>query len=93
MAKILGNQWIEVRDIFNRELSLETMRRMDGERVYVFAKHSWAVISMEGPYPLLMLEDGNCISWEDCLDVQMGGIYRRPPALKILFARIFSKRR
>lgn len=61
---------------------------MDGERVYVFARRSWAVISMEGPYPLLILDDGNCISWEDCLDVQIGGIYRQPPALKMLLARI-----
>lgn len=71
-------------DIFNFQLSLEKMRKMDGKRVYVFSERSWATISMEGSYPLLILETGYCISWEDWPDVQNGGIYIRPPILKLL---------
>ena len=73
--------------MFNKRLSLTKMRKMDGKHVYVFANRSWARISMKGPYPLLIFEDGNCASWEDWPDIQTGGIYIRPPLLKRPFAQ------
>lgn len=67
------------RYLFNTPLSLDAMRKMDGVRVYVFAVDSWAKIRMEGSYPLLALESGECISLEDWFDIQSGGIYMRMP--------------
>ena len=63
------------------------MSKMDGKLVYVFANRAWARIRIDGPYPLLIFEDGNCASWEDWPDIQTGGIYIRPPVLKRLFAQ------
>lgn len=68
-------------------LSLNRIRKMDGERVYVFSENMWAMISAKGPYPLLVLENRECRSWEDWPDVQSGGIYTRRPVLKSLLAK------
>ncbi len=73
--------------IFNFQLSFKKMCKMDGKRVYVFSERSWATISMEGSYPLLILENGGCMSWEDWPDGQIDGVYIRPPFLKMLLAR------
>lgn len=76
--------------ILNRNLSLEKMRKMDGKYIYVFAERSWAKINMEGSYPLLVFDSGECMSWEDWPSIQSGGIYIRKPIMKELFAQFIK---
>lgn len=71
-------------NVLNLRLPLEALYAMDGRRVFVFACRSWARISIEGAYPLLVFDSGDCASWEDWPDIQTGGLYRRRPTLKLL---------
>lgn len=73
---------MEMFSILNLPLSLAGMRRMDGERVYVASERAWARLDASGPYPLLILDSGERVNWEDWPDVQAGGIYQRPPVLR-----------
>ena len=75
------------RGLISLRLSLNRMRKMDGECVYVFSENMWARINTKGPYPLLVLENGECRNWEDWPDVQSGGIYTRRPVLKSFLSK------
>lgn len=76
-----------MQNVLNLRLPLEALYAMDGRRVFVFAYRSWARISIEGAYPLLVFDSGDCVSWEDWPDIQIGGLYRRRPALKLLLSK------
>ena len=63
----------------NKPLTLEELREMDGEPVWVTPTGFWAlVISKRGQRVQLMCSDGETV-WADKEIELVGPVYRRPP--------------
>lgn len=63
----------------NKPLTLEQLRKMDGEPVWVTPTGFWAlVISKRGQRVQLMCSDGEIV-WADKEIELVGPVYRRPP--------------
>ena len=62
----------------NDPLTLEQLREMDGEPVYVPETNCWALVTQNAFCPMLTFPDGEKCSVYDWYE-QVGPVYRRPP--------------
>lgn len=62
----------------NEPLSLEQLREMDGEPVYMPETNCWALVTQNAFCPILTFPDGERCSAYDWYE-QVGPVYRRPP--------------
>lgn len=74
-------------NILNRKLSLDKLRKMEGQAVYIFSERKYAIVHVYGMYPVLSFGDSICMNWPMA---QVEGIYQRKPEFKLLLCSIFD---
>ena len=62
----------------NEPLTLEELRGMDGEAVYISGLDVWVLVNMDTGSPVFVFRDGGKVAAEDCYEVDYIA-YRRPP--------------
>lgn len=62
----------------NEPLTLEELRKMDGEPVYIPGTNCWVLVTKNEFVPLFTWPDGEQCSAYDWYE-QVGSVYRRPP--------------
>ncbi len=62
----------------NAPLTLEELRGMDGEAVYISGLDVWVLVNMDTGSPVFVFRDGGKVAAEDCYEVDYIA-YRRPP--------------
>lgn len=65
-------------DTPNEPLTIEQLREMDGEPVYMPETNCWALVTQNAFCPILTFPDGEKCSVFDWYK-QVGPVYRRPP--------------
>lgn len=59
-------------------LTLEELRGMNGEPVYISGLDVWVLVNMDTESPVFVFRDGGKVAAEDCYEVDYIA-YRRPP--------------
>lgn len=62
----------------NAPLTLDELRCMDGEPVYVLGLAVWVLVNMDTGVPVFVFRDGGRVTASDCYEVDYIS-YRRPP--------------
>lgn len=72
---------VDYQETPNEPLTLEQLREMDGEPVYMPDTNCWALVTQNAFCPILTFPDGEKCSVYDWYE-QVGPVYRRPPEAK-----------